>query len=125
MAEAVFLHLAGDERAIEIVSGLRFRPAIGERVMINLVTFEPNTEAPSHTHEEEQVVYIIEGEIVFQVNDEERVLGPGDVVLIPPFVPHGARSLETGCTELDIFSPPRRALVDLLTPPSTQAGGDD
>src|SRR4051812_18314901 len=50
----------GELPSIEIVPGLVFRPVLGERVLVNFVWFEPHTEAPVHTHEEEQVVVVLE-----------------------------------------------------------------
>jgi quercetin dioxygenase-like cupin family protein len=37
---------------------------------------------------------------------------PGDVAVIPPWVPHGARTLESSCFEVDMFTPPRRTLLE-------------
>ncbi len=34
--------------------------------MLNFVSFEPNTEAPMHVHEEEQIVLVIDGEFEFE-----------------------------------------------------------
>ena len=111
--EARFVDI-GKIAPIEIVPGLVFRPVLGERLLVNFVWFEPNTEAPVHTHEEEQVVVVLEGEIEFDVDGDVRMLRPGEAIHLPPHVPHGARTLESSCYEMDIFSPPRRALVDLM-----------
>jgi quercetin dioxygenase-like cupin family protein len=100
--------------SLEIVPGLVFQPVLGERLLVNFVRFEPNTEAPVHTHEEEQVVVVLEGEIEFDVEGDVRTLRPGEALHLPPHVPHGARTLESSCYEMDIFAPPRRALVDLM-----------
>jgi quercetin dioxygenase-like cupin family protein len=110
---ARFLEVAGIS-PIEIIPGLEFRPVLGERVLVNFVHFEPNTEAPMHTHEEEQVVVILEGKIEFDVAGEVRTLGPGEVIHLHPHVPHAARTHESSCDEMDIFAPPRRALVELM-----------
>jgi quercetin dioxygenase-like cupin family protein len=99
---------------IEIVPGLEFRPVLGERLLVNFVRFEPNTEAPVHTHEEEQVVVVLEGEIEFDVDGDVRTVRSGEAIHLPPHVPHGARTLDSSCYEMDIFAPPRRALVQLM-----------
>jgi quercetin dioxygenase-like cupin family protein len=111
--EARFVDVAGIA-PIEIVPGLVFRPVLGERLLVNFVRFEPHTDAPVHTHDEEQVVVVLEGEIEFDVAGDVRTLGPGEAIHLPPHVPHGARTLDSSCSEMDIFSPPRRALVDLM-----------
>ena len=46
---------------------------------------------------------------------------PGDVAVIPPWVPHGARTLDSGCLELDVFTPPRTTLVEHIRATSGEA----
>src|SRR5438874_7622222 len=101
-----------DIDAVEFLPGLEFRPVLGDNVMTNFVTFAPHTEAPMHVHEEEQVVIVLEGELEFVIDGETKLLKPGDVAVIPSWVPHGGRTLETGCTEVDVFTPPRKTLLD-------------
>jgi quercetin dioxygenase-like cupin family protein len=98
--------------ALEFVSGLQFRPVLGEKVLANFVSFAPHTVAPTHVHEEEQIVVVLQGEFEFQLDGEFRTMRPGDVAVIPPWVPHGARTLDSACTEVDVFVPPRKTLVE-------------
>jgi len=58
-------------------------------------------------HVNEQIVIIHEGSIEYTVGDETRVVGEGDVIVIPPNVPHSARALGKRVKGLDIFTPPR------------------
>jgi quercetin dioxygenase-like cupin family protein len=99
---------------IEMVPGLTFQPVLGDKVMVNFVHLDPNTVAPMHWHEEEQISFVIEGEFEFQVGDEKRILRRGDSVVIPPNVPHGARTLDSSCLEVDVFHPPRRGLLEAM-----------
>jgi quercetin dioxygenase-like cupin family protein len=101
-----------DIDSVEFVPGLEFRPVLGDNVMANFVTFAPHTVAPMHVHEEEQVVIVLEGELEFVIDGETKVMRPGDVAVIPSWVPHGAQTLEVGCTEVDVFNPPRKTLLD-------------
>ena len=101
-----------DIDAVEFVPGLQFRPVLGERAMANFVSFAPHTVAPNHVHEEEQIVVVLQGEFEFELDGECRTMRPGDVAVIPPWVPHGARTLESSCLELDVFTPPRKTLVE-------------
>jgi hypothetical protein len=48
--------------------------------------------------------------------------------VVPPFVPHGARTLAGTCFEVDVFGPPRQAMLDLIAaqaqaPEAGSAGG--
>lgn len=99
---------------IEILPGLLFQPILGERLMANFVSFEPNVVAPVHWHDEEQMSIVLEGEFEFEVGGEKQLCKRGDAVLIPPNVPHGARTYDSTCLELDIFNPPRRGLLELM-----------
>lgn len=108
--------------SVEFVAGLEFRPVLGERMMANFVTFEPHTEAPRHVHEEEQIVIVLEGELEFELDGDVRTMRPGDVAVVPPWVPHGARTKDTSCREVDVFTPPRRSLLGHTARP---AGHDE
>lgn len=106
-----YVEVAGVE-PVEFIPGLEFRPVLGEQMLTNFVRFEPHTEAPVHVHEEEQTVIVLEGEFEFSLDGDVRTMRPGDVAVIPPWVPHGARTLDTTCYEVDVFTPPRRSLLD-------------
>jgi quercetin dioxygenase-like cupin family protein len=100
--------------AIEMAPGLEFRPVVGLNVMVNFVRFAPHTEAPRHWHDEEQISFVLEGELEFEVGDEKRVVGRGEAIVIPPNVPHAARTHEGTCLEVDVFHPPRRGVLDAI-----------
>jgi quercetin dioxygenase-like cupin family protein len=97
---------------LEYVPGLQFQPVLGEKSLVNFVSFEPHTEAPMHVHAEEQVVVVTEGEFEFTIGDHTRTMRVGDVAVIPSWVPHGAHTLDTSCKEIDVFSPPRATLIE-------------
>lgn len=97
---------------VAFVEGLDFRPVLAERALVNFVHFENDTEAPRHAHEEEQIVIVLEGEFEFDLDGDVRTLRPGDVAVVPPWVPHGAWTKETTCLEVDVFSPPRKSLLE-------------
>jgi quercetin dioxygenase-like cupin family protein len=96
---------------VEFVPGLQFRPVLGERTMTNFVRLASNTEAPVHVHEEEQIVIVLEGEFEFELDGDVRAMQVGDFADVPPWVPHGARTKDGSCYEVDVFNPPRRALL--------------
>jgi quercetin dioxygenase-like cupin family protein len=104
----------GDLDPIEMVPGLEFQPVLGEKLMVNFVRFSPRTEAPRHWHDEEQITFVLEGELEFEVGDETRVVRRGEAIVIPPNVPHAARTHESTCLEVDVFHPPRRGLLEAM-----------
>src|SRR4051794_32798815 len=97
-----------------MIPGLGFQPVVGGNVMVNFVTFEPNTIAPVHWHGEEQVAIVIDGEMEFECGSEKRIVRRGEAVVVPPNVPHGARTYDTTCLAIDVFQPVRQGIVDAL-----------
>ena len=99
--------------AVEFLPGLAFRPVLGQQAMANFVRFEPGAQAPRHVHSEEQLVIVLEGELIFDLDGDVRTMRKGDVAVIPAWVPHGAWTTDSHCVEIDVFSPPRQSLVKL------------
>ena len=90
-----------------IFPGVTISTAAGKEMMLSHVELEPNAEVELHSHPHEQVGMVVEGSARFFVGDEEQVLTPGKMYVIPGNVPHRVIALEDGCTALDIFHPIR------------------
>ena len=99
---------------VAFAEGLTFRPVLGKDALVNFVSYEPNTIVPRHSHVEEQFTFVIDGEFEFECDGETRTLTRGSVVHIPGGVPHAARTYDTTCFQIDVFSPPRAVLVEAL-----------
>lgn len=104
----------GELEPLVMAPGLSFQPVLGDRLMVNFVTFAPHTDVPVHWHDEEQITYVMDGEFEFEVAGETRILRRGEAVVIPPNVPHGARTHESSCLEIDVFHPPRRGVLKAM-----------
>ena len=88
----------GAERAVVVrpgeghhVANVEFlaRTADTPRFNVSIITKQPGEGPPLHVHPgEADAFYILEGDIVMIVEDEEIVVGPGTFVLVPPGVPH-------------------------------------
>jgi quercetin dioxygenase-like cupin family protein len=61
---------------------------------------------PLHSHENEQITYILEGALKFNLPDREVTVRAGEILVIPAHVPHSAEALED-TVDLDLFCPPR------------------
>ena len=59
-----------------------------------------------HSHENEQITMLESGALRFIFPDSEKVLRAGDVLPIPPHVPHKVEALEDSVAT-DLFSPIR------------------
>ncbi len=86
----------------------------GERMMIAHVLVQKGAVVPRHSHENEQITYILKGALHFWIGEdesEEVVLNAGEVLHIPSNVPHKAEALED-TLDVDVFSPPRQDWLD-------------
>jgi quercetin dioxygenase-like cupin family protein len=106
MASRVFVDRANCSRH-NIFPGVDVFTAAGERMMLSRAVFEPRAVVEAHSHPHEQVGMVISGRARFIVGDEEQVLGPGDMYLIPGGVTHRVVALDEGLEALDIFHPIR------------------
>jgi quercetin dioxygenase-like cupin family protein len=78
----------------------------GEKVMLARVLMKKGAHVPLHHHHNEQVTYILEGALKFAIDGKEVVVHAGEVLCIPPHMPHEAWALED-TVDLDVFTPPR------------------
>ena len=82
-----------------------------ERMLVSFVTLEPNVRITPHSHEPEQMVIVNDGACDFIVDGKLYHLEEGDVLIIPPNVPHGNYSSERGLRMMEVFSPPRQDMI--------------
>jgi quercetin dioxygenase-like cupin family protein len=66
---------------------------------------------PEHSHHHEQISHVLSGTLRFVVEGNEVVVGAGELLLIPPHVPHSAEALEDSLA-IDTFSPPREDWIN-------------
>jgi len=81
----------------------------GDRIMLAHVYLKKGCVVPKHSHENEQLTYILEGALRFRVGEddaEEIVVRAGEVLHLPSNLPHEAHALED-TLDVDVFSPPR------------------
>jgi quercetin dioxygenase-like cupin family protein len=104
-----------DSMRKERVSDMLERRLItGDRMMLAHVYLKKGCIVPKHSHENEQLTYILEGALKLKIGDdgaEEIVVSAGEVLLIPSNVPHMAEALEE-TLDVDVFSPPRQDWLD-------------
>jgi len=103
-----------DYPSYEIAEGLFFRPVFAQNMSLNFVTFPPDSGFPSHVHPEEQISIVREGEMEITIGDTVRRVRPGDVIVFPPNVPHAGRTSVAACRLIDIFSPPRTGIREVI-----------
>lgn len=85
---------------------LRRQFVVGRDIMVARVLMKKGCIVPEHSHVNEQVTYILEGALKFWIDGREIVVRAGEVLTIPPNMPHKAEALEE-TVDLDVFNPPR------------------
>jgi quercetin dioxygenase-like cupin family protein len=101
-------YFAWDSVPLEVMSDTISRKVIsGEKAMLAQVFLKKDGVVPEHHHESEQVSYILEGVLKFELEGKEVVVRKGEVLCIPSYVPHRVVALED-TLGLDVFSPIRK-----------------
>lgn len=98
-----------DFKERELSPKVNTRLVWGEKLMLSCVTIAPNNPIPPlHSHPNEQMGMVIEGEVTLTIGQETRKLKKGDAFWVPPNTPHGlAAPSEKEAIVLDVFTPPR------------------
>ena len=105
-------HYTWNTVSLEVMSEVISRKVIsGQKAMVAQVFLKKDAVVPEHHHESEQITYILEGALKFELEGGEVIVRQGEVLHIPSNVPHRAVALED-TLDLDIFSPIR---TDWLT----------
>jgi quercetin dioxygenase-like cupin family protein len=93
---------------------LERRIICGERMMLTHVYLKDGTIVPTHSHDNEQLTYILEGALHFWIGadgKQEVMVHAGEVLVIPSGIPHKAQAV--GDTlDVDVFCPPRQDWLD-------------
>jgi unsaturated pyranuronate lyase len=84
---------------------------VGQDVMLARVLLKKGCVVPEHSHHNEQITYILEGALKFWIDGKEIVVSAGEVLAIPPHMPHKAEAL-ADTVDLDVFNPPRADWID-------------
>ncbi len=96
---------------INVAPGCKLKTPFGENLMLSRVEMEDAAEIPLHDHPHEQAGIMISGTLRLTIGDETRTIGPGEMYLIPPNVPHRAIAEGGPVVVLDVFSPIREDYV--------------
>ncbi|MDF1573222.1 MAG: cupin domain-containing protein [Bacteroidales bacterium] len=95
---------------VEIASGVFRKIATMEHLMVAVIDFtggpmkEPD---PYHSHEHEQITYVVSGRLKFIIEGEVSELQAGDTITIPSGKSHTIQTLTPEVRLVDSFSPIR------------------
>ncbi len=101
-------------RLLPPVPGLKRQSLAATRSMLMRCEFDEGCVVPAHEHPQEQFTIVLEGRLRFTVgtsgHELELEAAAGEVVTVPPDVPHMAVALEPTIS-VDVFTPIRRELL--------------
>jgi quercetin dioxygenase-like cupin family protein len=84
---------------------------VGANTMLARIVLKKGARVPVHQHFQEQISHVVEGALIFLADGKEVAVRAGDILTIPPDVPHEVVALEDSVA-LDIFNPPRQDWID-------------
>jgi quercetin dioxygenase-like cupin family protein len=109
--EVMVPHYRWDSMTPERLKGTITRKLVtSERMMIAHVYFKKGDDVPRHSHENEQLTYVLSGALHFWFgaqDEKELVVRGGEVIVIASNLPHRALALED-TLDVDVFCPPRQ-----------------
>jgi quercetin dioxygenase-like cupin family protein len=112
MAETTAKHIKWNDIEVEPLNPQIGRQMIvGTNVMVARILLKKGVKVPRHSHHNEQITYVLEGALHFNIDNREITVRAGEVLCIPPNMPHEAIALED-TVDLDIFNPPRQDWID-------------
>jgi quercetin dioxygenase-like cupin family protein len=76
-------------------------------VTLALIELEANAVVPEHSHENEQVGFLVQGSMTFTIGGETGEVVPGSSWRILANVPHSVVAGPDGAALIEVFSPPR------------------
>lgn len=110
MATAV-LHRWDDIPTQHLAPGIDRRFLTGSRVTIARFALTRGAIVPQHSHDHEQVSYVVSGALRFRVAGEETLVRAGEALQIPSWAEHSVEVVEDS-EVIDVFSPIRQDWLD-------------
>ena len=95
-----------DIKPKELATGITGYYAHGDHLSFGLVELDAGSSVPLHQHVQEQITYIIDGELEMVIGGQSCLLTTGMYHVIPSNTLHSAFA-RTACWVIDTFSPVR------------------
>lgn len=100
-------HIRLQDMPVEHLNPLIDRQFVaGDRSMLARIILRKGSIVPLHSHDNEQITYVLDGALKFNIEGRELIVRSGEILVIPSNLPHSAEALED-TVDLDIFCPPR------------------
>lgn len=76
-----------------------------EKTMVTYFEVNPDCHFEHHHHESEQITFVIEGELFFDINGEVHCVKKGETIAIPSNIPHAVFTNNKSAKAVDAWSP--------------------
>ena len=104
-----------DVRPKQVVQGITGHYVHGELQTLGFIILKKGSVVPEHHHVQEQITFILEGQLDMVIGGEPYSLTAGSYHIIPSNLPHSAVAV-TDCVAIYTFSPVREDYKNLETP---------
>jgi quercetin dioxygenase-like cupin family protein len=104
---SVYFPTADECSRHEIFPGVAIATCAADKMMLSHVVMEPGATVAEHQHPHEQVGMVLDGEAIFFIGAEQKLMRKGDMYRIPGNVSHRVVALKEGLRALDVFFPIR------------------
>jgi quercetin dioxygenase-like cupin family protein len=91
----------------KLAEGISIRSIWGEKAMLTFFELQPGAIIPRHAHPNEQITYVLEGELEFTVAGNKKILRPGEGVVVAPNEEHEAKVTGKFTRAMDAWAPIR------------------
>ena len=91
----------------EIWDGVVSRAIHGTRVTVALIELDPGALVPEHSHDNEQLGFLVHGSLTFTIGGETGEVLPGGSWNIAANVPHSVVVGPEGAVLVEVFAPRR------------------
>ena len=95
-----------------LMEGITGQYVHGQQMTFGLVEITKGTIMPQHQHVQEQITYILEGQLDMLIDGTLCTLTAGNYYVIASNIMHGAHAI-TACKLIDVFCPVREAYKTL------------
>jgi mannose-6-phosphate isomerase-like protein (cupin superfamily) len=101
-----FFHLS-EQPYKEKRADVLLKSITGEKSQLCLIQLAPSS-STRHAHDNEQIGYVLTGEVTVAIGETTEVLRAGDAYYIPAYFEHSFVVPSTSCLEyLEVFCPPK------------------
>ena len=109
-----------DNGYTEVLPGIKIKTlCYGDQTLMTEFMLTKDALLPEHSHENEQIGYLVSGQIKLFINDAARVINPGDSWNVPSNVKHRAEILENAVA-LEVFCPCRNDYLQYVFKPDIE-----